>query len=100
MGRDPNYPRHTASGLAAALHDLSLSGTLSRSGRWLEVSGERGSVFVVASGRGHYFTWCDIADARAVERFGDPVQAIQRGLERAQRSVTWPRPPTGHDDRR
>ena len=70
--------------LVAALQALGLEGEGALAGRWLTLVGDRYTVYVVeaTSGRG-YFTWGQDADARVVEFYLDPVEAIEAGLRRA-----------------
>ena len=73
----------TVTPLADALLDLGLNGHLSHGGRWLTLAGDRFRVFVVASPRGGYFTWCDDPGERTVIFVRDARGAIQVGMERA-----------------
>ena len=71
--------------LVEALRLLSLPGEADLGGRWVKLQGERGAVYVVEAAWGHgYYTWCDVPEERAVERYRDPVEAIQAGLRRAR----------------
>ena len=70
--------------LAYALTQLCLSGELSSSGRWLRVPAHPYSVFATASAHGEFFSWTDRPGARTIERFADPVAAIERALRRVQ----------------
>ena len=50
----------------------------------MTIQGERTLVYVVEATRGGgYYTWCADPQARTVEFYHDPVQAIQAGLRRA-----------------
>jgi hypothetical protein len=72
--------------LVDALRTLGLEGRIDGSGRWLELDGERGRVFVAAAPRDTaFFTWCDLPGERAVEHFDEPIAAIEAGLRRAAR---------------
>jgi len=63
---------------------LGLEGEVSLSGRWLELRGERFTVYVAeAAWGGGYYTWCDGPDRRTVEFYLDPAEAIRNGLRRA-----------------
>lgn len=70
--------------LVAALQSLGLQGEIALAGHWVTLAGERFTVYVVetTSGRG-YYTWGQDPDARVVEFYLDPVEAIQAGLLRA-----------------
>ncbi len=71
--------------LEDALRALDLIGEVVHGGRWVIVQGERCSVYVAeSSGRG-YYTWCDHPEARAVQSYRDPTEAIEAGLRRAER---------------
>lgn len=72
--------------LVNALQSLGLQATVEMGGRWVMLQGERCCVYVVqgASNSGFY-TWCDAADARSVQFFRDPIEAIEAGLHRAAR---------------
>jgi len=72
-----------ATPLAEALRDLGLDGDLSLDGRWLTLAGDRFRIFVVASARGGYFTWCDDPAERTVLFQRDARAAIATGLRRA-----------------
>jgi hypothetical protein len=70
--------------LVDALQALGLHGEIILSGRWVKLVGERCSVYVAEAAWGAgYFTWCDDPQARTVEFYRDPVEAIQAGLRRA-----------------
>ncbi len=70
--------------LVDALHALGLDGEVTLSGRWVKLDGEHCPVYVVEAAWGAgYFTWCDDPQARTVEFYRDPVEAIQAGLRRA-----------------
>ncbi|MDQ3855771.1 MAG: hypothetical protein M3281_05175 [Chloroflexota bacterium] len=72
------------SGLVVALRTLEIEGEVSLAGRWVKLHGEKCDVYVVeASDHRGYYTWCDDPAERAVESYGDPVEAIQAGLRRA-----------------
>jgi len=73
----------TVTPLADALRELGLNGHISHGGRWLTLAGDRFRVFVVASPRGGYFTWCDDPAERAVLFRRDAREAIEHGLGRA-----------------
>lgn len=71
--------------LVDALQLLGLTAVVELEGRWIRLAGDRGAVFITASAWGDsYYTWCDLPDERAVQRFNDPVEAIQAGLRRAR----------------
>ncbi len=70
--------------LVDVLHELGLEGEQSLGGRWVKLQGEWCTVYVAESPWGTgYYTWCDSRQARAVEFYRDPVEAIQAGLRRA-----------------
>ncbi len=70
--------------LVDALHSLGLQGEVELRGRWVRLTGERCTVYVIEGGWSTgYFTWCDDPQARTVEHYFDPVEAIQAGLRRA-----------------
>ena len=70
--------------LAEALRALGLEGELDLRGYWVILQGDRCSVYVAEATKGRgYYTWCDCADAREVEFYLDPLEAIQAGLRRA-----------------
>lgn len=72
--------------LVDALHALGLEGELSLSNRWARLQGEQCWVYVAEAAWGSgYYTWCDDPNARAVEFYHDPKEAIQAGLRRASR---------------
>ncbi|MDP9374475.1 MAG: hypothetical protein M3Q65_18900 [Chloroflexota bacterium] len=74
--------------LVEALRTQELAADISLGGRWAELRGERGTVYVVETALGDgYFTWCDDPAARAVEFYRDPVEAIRAGLRRAAAPV-------------
>ena len=75
--------KDTVTPLANALRELGLNGHISHGGRWLTLAGDRFRVFVVASSRGGYFTWCDDPGERTVIFLRDPRAAIEHGLGRA-----------------
>ncbi len=70
--------------LVAALQALGLDGEIALAGHWVKLAGDRYTVYVAEtmSGRG-YYTWGDDPDARVVEFYLDPVEAIEAGLRRA-----------------
>ena len=72
-----------ATPFAEALRDLGLNGDVSLDGCWLTLAGDRFRVFVVASARGGFFTWCDDPGERAVLFRRDARAAIAAGLRRA-----------------
>ena len=69
--------------LVEALRSLGLAGEISLAGRWLKLPGERCPVYVVEATGGGYYTWCDDPDARAVQSYLSPTEAIRAGLQRA-----------------
>jgi uncharacterized FAD-dependent dehydrogenase len=74
--------------LQDALDELGLTGRIGRSGRWLQLDGEQGHVYVVESEQGDgFYSWCDRPGGMIVEHHTDPVAAIRSGLERASRSL-------------
>ncbi len=73
----------TVTPLADALRELGLKGHISHGGHWLTLAGDRFRVFVVASPRGGYFTWCDGSGERGVLFYPDAHSAIEVGLRRA-----------------
>ena len=74
--------------LVEALDSLGLAAEVELNGRWIRITGDRGTVFVTSSAWGDsYYTWCDIPDQRTVQRFSDPVEAIRVGLRRASRCL-------------
>ena len=77
--------------LATALREIGVRGDLSHGGRWLTLSGDRFRVFVVASSRGGYFTWCEDPAERTVVFHREARAAIEAGLGRA---ADGPREPT------
>ena len=70
--------------LVAALQALGLEGEIALAGHWVKLVGDRYTVYVAetTSGRG-YYTWGQAPDARVVEFYLDPVEAIESGLRRA-----------------
>ena len=70
--------------LVAALQALGLEGEVALAGHWVTFSGDRYIVCVAkpTCARG-YYTWGQALDARVVEFYLDPVEAIQAGLRRA-----------------
>jgi hypothetical protein len=70
--------------LVAALQALGLEGEIALAGYWVKLAGDCYSVYVAetTSGSG-YYTWGDDPDARVVEFYLDPVEAIEAGLRRA-----------------
>ena len=74
--------------LLAALHALNLDGEVDLAGRWVKLQGTRCAVYLVAAAWGKcYFTWCDDPQARVVEAYSDPIEAVQAGLQRAAGSM-------------
>jgi len=74
--------------LVDALQRLGLSGRVARSGRWVELEGERGRIYVVAArGDDAFYTWCSDPAEQIVEQHADPVEAIRSGLRRAARAA-------------
>lgn len=70
--------------LVDALHALGLEGEVSLSDRWAKLQGERCWFYVAEGAWGSgYYTWCDDPQARSIEFYLDPVEAIQAGLRRA-----------------
>ncbi len=69
--------------LIGALQALGLEGEIALAGRWVKLQGERCAVYVVESRRDGYYTWCDDPQARTVEFYLDPTEAIKAGLRRA-----------------
>ena len=73
--------------LVEALHALGMDGELSLSDRWAKLEGERCSVYIAEAGwNGGYYTWCDDPQARSVEFYLDPSEAIRAGLRRAAKT--------------
>ena len=72
--------------LVEALRALGMNARVGPSGRWIELEGERCRVYVVSALlEAEFYTWCDDPEARTVEHYADPVEAIQAGLRRAAR---------------
>ncbi len=70
--------------LVDALLALGMAGEIAGGGRWVKLRGARCPVYVAeTSGGTHFYTWCDDPDAREVEVYRDPTQAILAGLHRA-----------------
>ena len=70
--------------LGDVLRAMGLSFEESLSGRWVKIQGREGAVYVVeGSWPPSYLTWCDRWDAREVERYRTPEEAIAAGLRRA-----------------
>lgn len=70
--------------LVETLRARRLHGKIELSGRWVTLDGERCAVYVVEERDGAgYYSWCADEQARTVERYRDPVTAIERGLRRA-----------------
>jgi hypothetical protein len=70
--------------LIEALQALNVHGEVELSGRWVKLQGERCLVYVVEGAWGAgYYTWCADPQARTVEFYRTPVEAIQAGLRRA-----------------
>ncbi len=75
--------------LVEALHSLGLDARVGPSGRWVEIQGERGRIYVAAAPREtEFYTWCDDPAERTVEHYPDPVEAIRAGLRRTVRRRT------------
>ncbi len=73
--------------LVDTLQTLGLDGEPIMGGRWVRLRGERGWVYVAEAARGRgFYTWCDDREARYVELYADPAQAIQAGLRRSRRA--------------
>ena len=71
-------------GLVAALQALGLQGEIALAGRWVKLAGERYDVYVAeATSERGYYTWGQDPDARVVEFYRDPAEAIKAGLRRA-----------------
>ena len=69
-----------------ALQELQLDAEMSMKGRWARIQKERCSVYVVEMTRHRGFlTWCDNPDERVVEFHENALDAIQSGLQRAER---------------
>ncbi len=73
-----------------ALCLLELVGEMSLDGRWVTLRGERCPVYVIETGSGEFFTWCDDPLERTVKGFLDPCAAIVAGMQRAARAGTTP----------
>jgi len=72
--------------LVEALLALNLYAEIDLAGRWVKLQGEQCAVYVVAAAWDNgYVTWCEDGTARVVERYRDPIEAIQVGLRRAAR---------------
>jgi hypothetical protein len=72
------------SGLGDLLRAMGLSFEESLSGRWVKIRGREGAVYVVEGSRPpSYLTWCERWEAREVERYRTPEEAIAAGLRRA-----------------
>jgi hypothetical protein len=72
--------------LVDALHQMGLEAEVAMDGKWVQIEGERCSVYVVELSRKRgFFTWCNDPDERAVEYHSDPFDAIHSGLRRAAR---------------
>jgi hypothetical protein len=70
--------------LVDALVRLGLSADVELGGKWVTLRGDRATIYVVAGAWGsEFYTWCDIPEARAIERYPDAVSAIQAGLRRS-----------------
>jgi hypothetical protein len=70
--------------LPDALQALGLEGEVTLAGYWVTLQGECWRVYVVEADWGAgFYTWCDNPRERAVERYEDPIVAIQAGLRRA-----------------
>ena len=73
--------------LVDTLHTLGLEGEPIMGGRWIRLRGERGWVYVAEAARGRgFYTWCDDREARHVELYPDPAEAIRAGLRRGRRA--------------
>jgi hypothetical protein len=71
------------SALIAALEQLGIRANVELGGRWVAISGERGTAYVIEAGWGScFYVWCDIPEERAVKRYADARTAIQEGLRR------------------
>jgi hypothetical protein len=75
----------TMTRLETALQALGLVGEVALGGRWVKVQGERCAVYVIESVGQGYYMWCDHPEARLVQSYSDPTEAIQTGLRRAER---------------
>lgn len=74
--------------LVDTLNQMGLDAEVAMDGKWVQIQGERCSVYVVElSRRRGFFTWCDAPDERTVEYHSDPVDAITSGLRRAERKA-------------
>lgn len=72
--------------LVDTLRQMGLDAEVAMDGKWVQIKGERCSVYVVElSRKGGFFTWCDDPDERAVAYHSDPFDAISSGLRRAER---------------
>jgi hypothetical protein len=82
--------------LVAALQRLGITADVELAGRWTAIRGERAMVYVIEAAWGDsFFVWCDIPEERAVERYRDPIEAIQAGLRRASQSPHSAEPVAG-----
>jgi hypothetical protein len=76
--------RAVVTALLAALQQLGIRADVELGGRWAAIRGERATVYVIEAGWGDsFYVWCDLPEERAVERYRDPIEAIQTGLRRA-----------------
>ncbi len=74
--------------LVAALQALGLEGEIALAGRWVMLPGDRYAVYVAqATSASGYYTWGQDPEARVVEFYLDPAEAIEAGLRRA--SYDW-----------
>lgn len=71
--------------LEDALRALDLIGEVASGGRWIKVQGQRCSVYVAESSAQGYYTWCEHPEARVVQSYADPTEALRAGLRRAER---------------
>ena len=70
--------------LIEALRQLGIAAEAELSGRWVAIRGERATAYVVEAGWGtSFYVWCDIPADRSVERYRDPIEAVQAGVRRA-----------------
>ncbi len=67
--------------LVEALHELGLEGEIMLSGRWVKIKGTRCSAYIVELvWNEQYCTWPDDPQARTVEFYSDPIEAIEAGV--------------------
>ena len=91
----------TMTRLVAALQALGLEGKIALAGHRVELAGDRYTVYgaETTSGRG-YYTWGQAPDARVVEFYLAPVEAIESGVRRTPgTSVTKRRRNPGQGER-